>query len=159
MQDNRWYAAKLLSVILGDSSGSRYFWSLVDPAIADTACMDLASMDAVGGLCSYICCGPENAAQVEDILNRLFATLSANGIDDSELTAARNKVLSSVAIKNERPMSRLVSLGFNWTYRKEYFSVAQDIEQIRAVTVSDIHGILKEFNPSDYTLYSLGPAR
>lgn len=158
MQDNRWYAAKLLSVILGDSSGSRYFWSLVDPAIADTACMDLASMDAVGGFCSYICCGPENAAQVEDILNRLFSTLSTKGIEESELTAARNKVLSSVAIKNERPMSRLVSLGFNWVYRREYFSVAQDIEQIRAVTVADIHGILKEFNPGDYTLYSLGPA-
>ena len=158
MQDDRWYAAKLLSVILGDSSGSRYFWSLVDPALADTAAMDLASMDAAGGMCSYICCSPENAAQVETLVNDLFATLSEKGIEENELTAARNKVLSSVAIKNERPMSRLVSLGFNWVYRRQYFSVAEDIEHIRAVTVADIHGVLKEFNPGDYTLYSLGPA-
>ena len=96
MQDDRWYAAKLLSVIIGDSSGSRYFWSLVDPAIADTAIMDLSSMDGAGGFCSYVCCNPENAAQVEGILNDLFAALAAKGIDESELTAARNKVLSAV---------------------------------------------------------------
>jgi hypothetical protein len=108
MQDDRWYAAKLLSVILGDSSGSRYFWSLVDPAIADTAFMELASMDSTGALCSYICCDPENAAQVEDILHTLFAKVMENGIESGELEAARNKVLSSVAIKSAQPMGRLV---------------------------------------------------
>ncbi len=158
MQDNRWYAAKLLSVILGDCSGSRYFWSLVDPAIADTAMMDLASMDQTGALCSYICCGPENAAQVEEILNALFATLAKDGIAQDELDAARNKVLSSIALKTEQPMGRLVSLGFNWVYRGEYISVAQDIDHIRNVTLEDIDALLKEFNPADYTLYSIGPA-
>ena len=158
MQDDRWYAAKLLSSIIGDSSGSRYFWSLVDPAIADTAFLDLASMDATGALFSYICCDPENAAQVEDILDRLFATLSADGIEPTELDAARNKVLSSVAIKSEQPMGRLVNLGFNWVYRNEYLSAAQDIEHLRAITVEDVHGLLKAYNPNDYTLYSLGPA-
>lgn len=157
-QDDRWYAAKLVSVILGDSSGSRYFWSLVDPAIADTAFMELASMDATGAFCSYVCCDPANAARVEEILNGLFATVLTNGIEPSELEAARNKVLSSVALKSEQPMGRLVNLGFNWVYRNEYLSVAQDIEHIRAVTVDDVHNILKAFNPSDYTLYSLGPA-
>lgn len=158
MQDDRWYAAKLLSCIIGDSSGSRYFWSLVDPAIADTAFLDLAAMDATGALFSYISCDPENAAQVEDILNRIFDTLAADGIEQSELDAARNKVLSSVALKSEQPMSRLVNLGFNWVYRNEYLSVTQDIEHLRAVTLGDVHDVLKAYNPSDYTLYSLGPA-
>lgn len=158
MQDDRWYAAKLLSVIIGDYSGSRYFWSLVDPAIADTAMLDLASMDAAGALCSYICCGPENATQVEDILNQVFSSVAKDGIQKSELDAARNKVLSSVAIKSEQPMGRLVNLGFNWVYRNEYISVAQDIDQLRKVSIQDIHDLIHLYNPSDYTLYSLGPA-
>lgn len=159
MQDDRWYAAKLLSVILGDHSGSRYFWSLVDPAIADTAFMELAAMDATGAFCSYVCCDPENAAQVEDILNTLFATVASNGIEPAELEAARNKVLSSVALKSEQPMGRLINLGFNWVYRQEYFAVEQDIARLRAVTLEDVHSVLKAFNPAHYTLYSLGPSR
>lgn len=157
MQDDRWYAAKLLSVIIGDASGSRYFWSLVDPAIADTAMMDLASMDGTGALCSYVCCDPQNAAQVEDILDGIFESLAQNGIEDGELTAARNKVLSSIVLKSEQPMGRLVSLGFNWVYRSEYISVAQDVEHIRAITVEDIQRLITEFDPRGYSLYSLGP--
>lgn len=157
IQDKRWYAAKLLSTILGDSSGSRYFWSLIDPAIADTAFMELASMDETGAWMSYICCDPDNAAKVEDVLNTLFAEALTKGIEPAELEAARNKTLSSVALKSEQPMGRLVSLGFNWVYRNEYIPVAQDIDYIRAVTLENVHDILKTYNPGDYTLYSLGP--
>ncbi len=157
MQDDRWYAAKLLSVIVGDASGSRYFWSLVDPAIADTAMMDLASMDGTGALCSYVCCDPRNAGQVEGILNGIFESLAKDGVEESELTAARNKVLSSIVLKSEQPMGRLVSLGFNWVYRSEYLSVAQDVEHIRAITIEDIRRLITEFDPRGYTLYSLGP--
>ena len=159
MQDDRWYAAKLLSVILGDSTGSRYFWSLVDPALADTAFLELASMDAAGAFCSYICCDPQNADRVEEILNTLFAEIAKDGITAEELESARNKVLSSVALKSEQPMGRLVNLGFNWVYRQEYISTAQDIDYIRAVTVHDIEDILSHFNLSSYALYSLGPAQ
>ncbi len=159
IQDDRWYVAKLLSVIVGDSSGSRYFWSLVDPAIADTAMLELASMDQTGAFCSYVCCDPENAAQVEDILSRIFAELARDGIGAAELEAARNKVLSSVALNSEQPMGRLVSLGFNWVYRSEYISVLQDIEHIRSVTVEQVHDLLSQFRLGDYTLYALGPAK
>ncbi len=31
------YAAELLSVIVGDDSGSRLFWELVDPGLAEAA--------------------------------------------------------------------------------------------------------------------------
>lgn len=157
MQDDRWYAAKLLSIIVGDASGSRYFWSLVDPAIADTAMMDLSAMDGTGAMCSYVCCDPQNAVQVEAILNSIFESLAKNGIEEGELTAARNKVLSSIVLKSEQPMGRLVSLGFNWVYRKEYITVTQDIERIRAVTVEDIRNLIAEFDLRSHTLYSLGP--
>ncbi len=158
MQDDRWYAAQLLSLILGDGSGSRYFWSLVDPAVADSASLELASMDAVGAFCSYICCDPENVHHVEDILNSIFNDVTTKGICPEELESARNKAISSVALKSERPMGRLVNLGFNWVYRKEYISVVQDIEYLKAVSIQHVEDILHQYNVRNYTLYSLGPA-
>jgi len=47
-QDPRRYAASLLSVIVGDETGSRFFWELVDKAIAETAALEFSPMDGVG---------------------------------------------------------------------------------------------------------------
>ena len=35
--DDDRYAAKVLSIILGDDSGSRLYWELIDPGIAEVA--------------------------------------------------------------------------------------------------------------------------
>src|SRR5947209_11311717 len=36
-QDDRRFAARVLSDVIGDSDGSRFYWALVDPAIAEDA--------------------------------------------------------------------------------------------------------------------------
>ena len=36
-EDGDRYAAKLLATVLGDDSGSRLYWELVDPGLAETA--------------------------------------------------------------------------------------------------------------------------
>jgi len=101
-------------MIIGDDSGSRYFWSLVDPAIAEAASMQAETMDGVGAMYSYICCEPAAAAKVADIIKGIFSDLCQNGIQENELTAAKNKVLSALTLKSEQPMadfSGLDSLG------------------------------------------------
>ncbi|MBN1125587.1 MAG: insulinase family protein [Sedimentisphaerales bacterium] len=156
-QDPRRFAASLLGLILGDSTGSRFFWALVDTALAETAAMQYESMDGVGAFYSYIQCGRENVTRVMEIVDNIFDDVIQNGITQEELDAARNKVLSSVTIKSEQPMGRLVDLGFNWVYLKEYRSVADDVKAIKAVTADEVNGLLDEFKPSEYTLFSLGP--
>ena len=61
-------------------------------------------------------------------------------------------------IKNELPMGRLVDLGFNWTYLQEYRAIEDDVNAIKAVTVDDIHSLIEQFKPGDFTQLSLGPA-
>ncbi|GAI45711.1 unnamed protein product, partial [marine sediment metagenome] len=63
-QDPRRYAAQLLTTIVGDSVGSRFFWALVDTALAETATMQFEPMDHIGALYSYIRCSPENFSKV-----------------------------------------------------------------------------------------------
>ncbi len=158
-QDPKRFAASLLTMIVGDDVGSRFFWELVDNALAETATIQLGAMDGTGVFCSYIRCGNENVGKVLDTVRSIFSSLSSSGITEDELTKAKNKILSALVIKNELPMGRLIDLGFNWTYLQQYRTVADDINAIKAVTVNEIHSVIEKYNLGDFTQLSLGPAQ
>ncbi len=157
MQDDRRFAGSLLGMIIGDDTGSRLFWALVDSAMAEVACSQFESMDGVGAMYSYIRCNPDKAKEVMDIAGNVFAALVEKGVSEQELQTAKNKVLSAITIKNELPMGRLVGLGFNWVYLNEYKSMADNVAAVKAITVQDVNALIKEFDPSRFTMYSLGP--
>ena len=56
------YAAKLLATVLGDDSGSRLFWELVDPGLAEHASLSHGEHQGAGMLMTYMTCDPEHAA-------------------------------------------------------------------------------------------------
>ena len=157
-QDRRRFAADLLSVVIGDSVGSRFYWELVDTALAETAEMQFGPMDGTGVFCTYIRCSPGDVTKVLDIVRNIFESLSRTGVTEDELSKAKNKVLSALVIKNELPMGRLVDLGFNWTYLQQYRTVEEDIAAVKAVTADDIGVLIRQFNPCDFTQLSIGPA-
>jgi len=158
-QDPRRFAASLLGTIIGDSVGSRFFWGLVDKALAEAATMQFGSMDGTGAFYSYIRCSSENVGKVLDTIRDIFRSLSESGVSEDELRTAKNKILSALVIKNELPMGRLVDLGFNWIYLKEYRMIADDIGAIRAVTIDDVNSLIEKYNPGDFTQLSIGPGQ
>ncbi|MEN6425006.1 MAG: pitrilysin family protein [Phycisphaerales bacterium] len=157
-QDPRRFAASLLSMIVGDDYGSRFYWDLVDKALTEEASMHFGPMDGTGMLCSYLRCGTPNVGKVLGIVEAIFRDLAANGIREEELVKAQNKVLSSLVLKNEIPMGRLVDLGFNWMYSGEYRSIEQDVEAVKGVRTDDVNRLIREIDLGSYTQYSLGPA-
>lgn len=157
-QDARRFAASLLGVIVGDDVGSRFFWELVDKALAEAATMQFGAMDGTGAFYSYIRCGSENVSRVLDIVGDIFGDLAKRGVTEEDLRKAKNKVLSAVAIKNELPMGRLIDLGFNWIYLQEYRPLAEDIEAVKAVTVEEVNSLIEQLRPGDFTQFSIGPA-
>jgi len=159
MQDPLRHAASLLSLVIGGSTGSRFYWALVDPAMAETAGMHCESMDGAGVFYSYICCDPENTQKVLDTVDDVFKDIKEQGISQAELVAARNKVLSAMTINSEQPRGRLANLGLNWVYNQSYYSVTQDVEMIKAVTLDDIAGLIKTLQPEKFTRFSLGPKK
>ena len=156
-QDRRRFAAFLLAAIIGDDVGSRFFWALVDKALAESANMQFAPMDGTGVFCSYVSCGTENVGKVLDIVRSVFDEIAQDGISRDELRKARNKLLSETVIKNELPMGRLAELGRDWLYLGRYQPIEQDIKNIKAVTVQDIRSLIKEMTPGDFTQFSIGP--
>jgi len=158
-QDPRRFAASLLGTIVGDDVGSRFFWELVDKALAEAAAMQFGAMDGTGTFCSYIRCSSANVTKVLDIVRHIFDSLAKDGITEDELRKAKNKILSALVIKNELPMGRLVDLGFNWTYLEQYRTIEDDVNAIKAVTVDDVHSLIAQFDPGDFTQLSIGPAQ
>jgi predicted Zn-dependent peptidase len=157
-QSSRRFAASLLSLIAGDDVGSRFFWEIVDKAIAETASIEFSPMDGTGAYYTYIRCSSENTPKAMEIVGKVFADLAKLGVTADELAKAKNKILSALVIKNELPMGRLVDLGFNWTYLGRYRTVEQDMEAIKAVTVEDINSLVKDYPLGEFAQFSLGPA-
>jgi predicted Zn-dependent peptidase len=158
-QDPRRFAASLLGTIIGDDVGSRFFWELVDQALAEAATMQFGPMDGTGAFYSYIRCSSENVTKVLDTVRGILESLAKDGITKEELKTAQNKVLSALVIKNELPMGRLVDLGYNWIYLGQYRTIEDDVSAIKDVTVDDVQALIEQLNLSDFTQLSLGPER
>ena len=157
-QDDRRFASALLGNIIGDDVGSRYFWELVDKALAETAVMQFEAMDGTGVFCSYIRCGKENVSQVLETVAGVFADISKNGISEEELAKAKNKTLSALVIKNELPMGRLLDVGANWVYLGRHRGIEEDMNAVRAVTTEDVQSVIEEYKQGDFTQFSVGPS-
>ncbi len=156
-QDPRRYAALLLASMVGDDVGSRYYWELVDKALAEAASMQFGPMDGTGTFYSYFRCGPDNVTQVLSIVKSIFAQLRAKGITEEELSKAKNKILSALVIRNELPMGRLLDLGMNWIYLQQYRPIAEDVAAIKAISRSDVRQLVETLQPDRFTQFSIGP--
>ncbi len=155
--DKRRYAAELLSVVVGDDSGSRLFWELVDPGHVEAADLGYNEYDGAGTWMTYLSCKP---AEVEANIARMqnvFDEVNQHGVTAEELEQAKNKVASRIVLRGERPMGRLTSLGGNWVYRGEYNAVADDLKIIRGLTLQDINEMLEVFPIEMKTTVGVGP--
>jgi predicted Zn-dependent peptidase len=156
-QDNRSYAATLLAKIIGDDSGSRFFWQLVDSAIAESASMQCEAMDGVGAFYSYIRTSSENGPKALQIVEDIFKSVKNSKISADELQKAKNKVLSGITIKNEIPMGRLLEVGVNWVYLGKYRPIEEEIELVNKVTLDDVHSLIEQFPLEKFTQFIIGP--
>ena len=67
-EDDDRYAAKLLATIVGDDSGSRMYWELTDPGLAETASLGHYEYLGAGMFYTWLACEPD---VVEENLERL----------------------------------------------------------------------------------------
>ena len=156
-QDDDRYAAHLAAAIVGDTTGSRLYYALIDPALADEASMTYDPLDRAGAFLTFISTDPERAEQVLDIVNDVCAQFGREGPTEAELLAAKNKIATSATMKGELPMGRLTSVGFEWVYRDEHVPLADDIAAMFAVTTDDIRGVLASHDMTAATVLALGP--
>jgi predicted Zn-dependent peptidase len=156
-EDSDRYAAKLLATIVGDDSGSRMFWELVDSGLAETASLGHYEYLGVGMFYTWLACEPDDVEENLARLHAIYRQVESAGVSEDELRQAKNKVKARVVLSSERPQSRLFNVGGNWLQRREYRAVADDLKSLDDVTVGDLHSVLKKFPLSRYTTITVGP--
>ncbi len=151
------FAAELLSVIVGDDSGSRLYWQLVDPGHAEAAELSYNDYEGSGCWATYLSCAPDQTAENLARVAEIYHQVNTQGVSEEELDQARNKLASRIVLASERPMGRLSSLGGNWVYRKEYRTVRDDLDVVRRLTLSDIQALLDAYPLGQTTTVGVGP--
>ena len=157
LEDDDRYAAQLLATVVGDHTGSRLYWELVDPGHAEGADLSYQDYNRAGAYYTFLSCDPDEAEANLARVRAVYAAVDAEGVTDDELAQAKNKVLARSVLRSERPMGRLSSLGFNWTYRREYISVEDELEFYTRVTPADVRRVLDRYPLSHPTIVTVGP--
>ncbi|MGE0374143.1 MAG: M16 family metallopeptidase [Planctomycetaceae bacterium] len=151
------YAADMLSAIVGDDSGSRLYWELVDPGHVEAAELGFNEYDGSGTWMTYLSCAPEQTLTNLARIQSVYEQVNREGVTEAEIEQARNKVLSRIVLRSERPMGRLASLGSNWVYRGEYRTVADELETYRSITTDDLRDLLRQYPLGQLTTVAVGP--
>ena len=151
------YPASILAMILGDDSGSRFYWSLVDPGLADSADMSLQDCEGTGVFYTLFDCEPGNAQSNLALVKKLLQQVQSEGVTEAELQQAKNKVMARLVRSGERPRGRMNAVGYTWVYAKEYRTLDEELARYQAVTLADIRRVLDEFPLTNPTTLALGP--
>ncbi|TWT89981.1 Protease 3 precursor [Pseudobythopirellula maris] len=151
------YAAKLLATIVGDDSGSRMYWDLVDPGLAESCSLGHYDYQGLGMNFTWLGCEPEDLEENLARVRAIFETVDADSVSDDELELAKTKVKSRVVLSSERPRSRLFNVGGGWLMRGDYLSTQDDLEGVDRVTQADIRRVLDAFPLSRHATVTVGP--
>jgi predicted Zn-dependent peptidase len=151
------HSADLLGMAVGDDSGSRLYWALVDPGLAESADCSFHEYEGAGAFYTSFSSEPEQAADNLAITQEVLRQVCREGISEDELRQARNKILSRVVRGSERPKGRMMAIGMAWTYQHEYRSVDDDLRAYEAVTLDSVRAVLDRYPIDRVTTLALGP--
>lgn len=156
-QDERRYAAAVLADVVGDHDGSRLYWALIEPGLADEADFSFYPHDGTGSFFAYASCDPGRRAQVENILIDELRKVAQKGIDEREIRRSVTKIETAAVLQGELPLGRMRSICSRWIYNGDYQPLEEELARLEAVDGRQIHDVLAAFPFEPMTITTLGP--
>jgi predicted Zn-dependent peptidase len=151
------YAAKLLATVLGDDSGSRLYWELLDPGLAEQVSLSHSEHEGAGMWMTYMSCEPGQTADNLRRILRIYRAAESEGITPAEVEQAKSKVRSRIVLSSERPRGRLFAVGADWVYRREYRPIEHELDAVAALTADDLTAVLAKYPLTHSTTVTIGP--
>jgi predicted Zn-dependent peptidase len=155
-QDDRRFAARVLADVIGDSDGSRFYWALVDNAIAEEADFGFYPHDGCGSFYLSLTTDPERTQKALD-LALVELNKAKTDLNDDEVERAKNKIASSLVLSGEVPLGRMRAIGGQWIYNREYRSLEQDMATLMSVNRASLEQLMREYPFDPMTIITLGP--
>lgn len=156
--DMRRYASSLISQIIGDREGSKFYWSVVETGLAEEASCSFEGRDGLGEYLVFAACEMKNVAEVEKRLREEMSGLGEN-LKQEELDRARARIATGIALASERPSGRMHRLGSQWAYGLPPIPIEQEMNRIEKLTLKDLQDCLKEFPLNPVVVGRLLPSK
>ena len=151
------YAAKLLAVVLGDDTGSRLYWELVDTGLAEHVSLGHSEYADAGIMMTYLSCEPDAAAANLQTILDVYRRAESDGVTAAELKQAKSKLSSRIVLSGERPRGRLFAVGSDWVYRRRHCSIEDDLAAVAGITAEEVSAVLAKYPLSRSTTLTIGP--
>jgi predicted Zn-dependent peptidase len=143
--------------MVGGGDGSRLYWDLVEPGIADSVRLSHDEEDGSGAFFGYASCDPDKAQLVLDKARAVLQKAMDEGFRPDEIERTKRKAASALVLHDETPRGRLFHLGFDWQYRRKYTPLDEMIDRYLAVTEEDVRRFLDRRPFDTMTVVCLGP--
>lgn len=153
------FAADLVAMIVGDSTGSRLYWDMVDPGHAESASFYYREYEGTGVYSVNYSCPPGKTQKNLERVKTILKSIQLEGPTQDELEKARIKMLSRMVRSSEKPMSRLLSIGTQWTFLNKCFSVFEEMEKYKKVNDHQIRQVLDRYPFKQHSIEALGPLK
>ncbi len=150
--------ARIVADMVGSEEGSRLYWALVDPGIADEADLSYFPMDGTGAFFAFAACEPDRAERVETILRNTLADV-AGRTRPEEILRAQNKLATGLMLSNESPRGRMNTLGEVWTYANMYMSLDDELGRVMDVSREDVEAVVSQHPLEPVTTIRLTPGQ
>jgi predicted Zn-dependent peptidase len=151
------YTASVLATALGDDTGSRMYWELVDKGLVESAGAMTDQAQGTGITVATFSSDTDKATENLATLKRILADVQKNSITAEELNQAKNKIASRIVRGNERPMGRMRSIAGAWIYNREYADVDLEMKRFDNVTLETTREYLDTYPINDPTVVGYGP--
>jgi predicted Zn-dependent peptidase len=155
--DQARYVTRILATVLGDDSGSRLFWELVDKGLADAAVCYTYEFQDCGVFGLYLAGDPQQQQDNWELIQSIVSDSNSNPITERELELAKNKICSGILLAAERPSNRLFSVGGTWLSRHQYETAAQVSQHYRSVELDEVQKAFESLKDRKAVRVSVGP--
>jgi predicted Zn-dependent peptidase len=144
-KDERYFAAAILSTILGDDTGSRLYWALYHEGLADSASAQVMDFEDTGVLMVHVSTQPEAMQRALDTAQAELERLQGFDVQQDELDRAKAKLNSSVIIGGESTNDRVLGLINSWLTRGRLETLEELRRRIDAVELGDLRAYLDAY--------------
>lgn len=145
-QDDLKYSAQVFGCILGDGSGSRSYWEIIDKGLADSASIGIDCMDQTGLIYGYLSSDGDKFESSTELFKKIIQEHAP--VSDGELERAKTKIKTRFVLQGESSLRRAMSIGLGSNYQVDYMPLDDEIAKIEAVSKKSIAELLEKF-PTD----------
>lgn len=141
-------AARLLASVIGDSTGSRFYWGILHPGLAEEASFFHEAFDGCGSFGAVLVAGREAFPAARAAFDRILAEVAANPPSDEEISRAIRKAVTEIRLAAESPLSRFRTLGARLLDGLPLRSPEEAIARLRSVPPDAVRDLARTLSGS-----------